>query len=118
MKDERKETVTTLVQALVDAATVCDEAKAAGELWLANVGTEREDEAIKALLLELEEDIVLIDDLIGFAGSAAGQDVFGAELAAKIHSHAEEIKAAGATHCDCPACAAAIAILAHQDELV
>ena len=52
-----------------------------------------------------------IDGLIAFAGSEAGEKLFGKEVAGNILSHAKEIKSHGATHCDCPACSACAAIL-------
>ena len=45
-----------------------------------------------------------IDDLIGFAGSDTGKQVFGEEGAAKMLAHSEERKKAGAKFCDCAAC--------------
>ena len=65
----------------------------------------------KDYIAELEEDIMPIDGLIGFAGSEAGAAVFGAEKAKEVEAHAKEIKAAGAKYCDCPACAACEVIL-------
>ena len=50
--------------------------------------------------------------------TAVGVGVFGAELAKNILAHAEEIKAAGAEYCDCPACAACKAILEKKAELL
>ena len=106
------------VNDLVSAPSCCPEAKQVGREWLDAVGTEREAEASKALLEEVKVDIMPIDGLIGFAGSDAGREVFGEEVAANILAHAQEIKAAGGEYCDCPACAACAAILERQDELV
>lgn len=58
-----------------------------------------------------------IDTLIGFAESEAGAQVFGADKAKDVAAHAREIKAEGAEYCDCPACAAAAAILEKKDQL-
>ena len=44
--------------------------------------------------------------------------LFGAEGAANMLAHAKELQAKGAAYCDCPACAACEAILAHKSELV
>lgn len=104
--------------ALIAAPSCSAEAKAAAEKWLAAVGTAEEAEATKAYVAELEADIMPIDGLIGFAGSEAGEGVFGAELAKNILAHAKEIKAAGAEYCDCPACAACKAILEKKAELL
>ena len=65
----------------------------------------------KKYIAELEEDIMPIDGLIGFAGSEAGAAVFGAEKAKEVEAHAKEVKAAGGKYCDCPACTACEVIL-------
>ena len=104
--------------ALIAAPSCSAEAKTAAEKWLAAVGTAEEAEATKAYVAELEADIMPIDGLIGFAGSEAGVGVFGAEMAKNVLAHAEEIKAAGAEYCDCPACAACKAILEKKPELL
>ena len=46
-----------------------------------------------------------------------GAKVFG-DAAKGVLAHAEEIKAAGAKYCDCPACAACEAILAKKEEIL
>ena len=118
MKQETLNFVKEQTAALIAAASCSAEAKAAAEKWLAAVGTAAETEATKAYVAELEADIMPIDGLIAFAGSEAGVGVFGAELAKNILAHAEEIKAAGAEYCDCPACAACKAILDKKAELL
>ena len=96
---------------LMDAASCSSEAKAAAQVWLDAVGTDREAAETAKYIAELEADIVTVDGLISFAQSEAGASVFGADNAKNIAAHAREIKAAGAKYCDCPACAAAEAIL-------
>ena len=118
MKQETFNFVKEQTAALIAAPSCSAEAKAAAEKWLAAVGTAEEAEATKAYVAELEADIMPIDGLIAFAGSEAGVGVFGAELAKNILAHAEEIKAAGAEYCDCPACAACKAILDKKAELL
>lgn len=118
MKQETLNFVKEQSAALIAAPSCSAEAKAAAEKWLAAVGTADEAEATKAYVAELEADIMPIDGLIAFAGSDAGVGVFGAELAKNILAHAEEIKAAGAEYCDCPACAACKAILDKKAELL
>ena len=118
MKQETFNFVKEQTAALIAAPSCSAEAKAAAEKWLAAVGTAEEAEATKAYVAELEADIMPIDGLIAFAGSDAGVGVFGAELAKNILAHAEEIKAAGAEYCDCPACAACKAILDKKAELL
>ena len=106
------------VKELIRAYSCCAEAKAAGQAWLDAAGTDQEAEKTKALIAELEEDIIPIDGLIAFAGSEGGEKVFGAEKAKEVEAHAKEIKAAGAKYCDCPACAAVAAILEKKDEML
>ena len=98
---------------LMEAFSCSGEAKEAAQAWLAALGTDREAEETRKYVQELEEDLVTVDQLIAFAESDEGRQVFGAEAA-----HGREIKAAGAKYCDCPACAAAAAILEKKDLLL
>lgn len=59
-----------------------------------------------------------VDGLIGFAESDMCAQVFGADKAKDVAAHAKELKAAGAKYCDCPACAAAEAILEKKDDIL
>ena len=94
------------------AAPSCSQApKDAANAWLDAVGTDNEEAETKKYIAELEEDIMPIDGLIGFAGSEAGAAVFGAEKAKEVEAHAKEVKAAGGKYCDCPACTACEVIL-------
>lgn len=117
MKEDTRAFITEKVKDLIGAPSCCAEAKAVGQSWLDAAGTEKEAEATQKLIAELEADIVTIDGLITFAGSETGVQVFGAEKAKEVLAHAEEIKAAGAQYCDCPACAACLAILEKKGEL-
>ena len=96
----------------------CQELKDACQVWLDNLGTAGEKDASKALVAELEEDVMSVDDVIGFFSSEDAINHFGAELANQICNHAKEIKAQGAVYCDCDAGAAGAAILACKDELL
>ena len=100
---------------LMDAASCSSEAKAAAQVWLDAVGTDREAAETAKYIAELEADIVTVDGLISFAQSEAGASVFGADNAKNIAAHARQIKAAGAKYCDCPACAAVEAILEKKE---
>ena len=79
---------------LMDAASCSSEAKAAAQVWLDAVGTDREAAETAKYIAELEADIVTVDGLISFAQSEAGASVFGADNAKNIAAHAREIKAA------------------------
>ena len=109
--------VTEKTKELAAAHSCCAELKEAANNWLAAVGTDKEAEATKAYVAELEADIMPIDGLIAFAESDLGAKIFGAEMAKNVAAHGKDIKAAGAKYCDCPACAACEAILARKEEL-
>lgn len=103
---------------LMNASTCSNEAKAAAQAWLDAIGTETEAVETKKYIDELEADIMPIDNLIGFAESEGGTQVFGADAAKNIAAHAKEIKSAGALYCDCPACIAVASILEKKDILL
>jgi len=66
------------------------------------VGTEREREASRRYVYELEVAVTDIDIVINVFESDMAKEKFGEELANKIHSHAIEIKAKGVkfrVHC-------------------
>lgn len=98
-------------QELVQSPTCCAELKEVAATWLEAVGTENEAAETEKYMNELKADIMPIDQLIGFAGSETGEEYFGQDAAQNIKAHAEEIKENGSCYCDCPACAAAEAIL-------
>ena len=118
MEKEVLDFVVEKTHELIDAATCSSEARTAAQSWLDAVGTEKEAEETKKYIAELEADIMPVDGLIAFAESEAGAQVFGADTAKNVAAHAKEIKAAGAKYCDCPACAAAEAILEKKDCLI
>lgn len=97
------------VQEMISAPSCCPELKAAGQAYLDAAGTEKEAAAKEALLTEIEEDIISIDDLLAFASSEMAEKAFGDKAGAFLQ-HAKDIKAAGALYCDCPACAGALAV--------
>ena len=109
------DTVMEKTRQLINAPTCSIEAKTAAQNWLDAIGTEKEVAETQKYIAELEEDIMPIDNLIAFASSPQGIEYFGADSAKNIVSHSQEIKAVGAKYCDCPACAAAEAILNHKE---
>ena len=118
MNAEVKDFVTQKVNELIAASSCCPESKETAQNWLDALGTDKETEATRNLIAELEEDIMPIDQLIAFSGSEAGAQLFGEELAKNIHAHGQELKASGAKYCDCAACAACEAILEKKEELL
>jgi hypothetical protein len=117
MNQKGKEYVMEKAKELIAAYSCCAEAKEAAKAWLGAIGTDKEAEAAKNLIAELEEDLMPVDQLIGFAKSEAGAKVFG-DKAAEVAAHGEEIKAAGGKYCDCPACAAVEAILEKKENIL
>lgn len=111
MEKEKLEFVKEKTQELIQAQTCCAEGKEAAKTWLEAIGTENEVPATERYLNELKADIMPIGQLIEFASSETGRHYFGEATAKKIASHAEKVRSAGAQYCDCPACAAAEAIL-------
>lgn len=111
MEQRWLEEVIAKTNELIKAPTCSPEAKEAAQSWLKAVEEGREEEETKQYIAELEEDLIPIDGLIAFAESEEGRKVFGEEKAPQVAEHGREIKAKGAKYCDCPACAAAEAIL-------
>lgn len=103
---------------LVNSETCSSETKKAASTWLDAVGTAHEAAETKRYVQELEEDIMTIDGLIGFAGSDKATQIFGADNAKKLETHAKDIKSGGAKYCDCPACAIVEEILKKKELLL
>ena len=118
MKQDVKDFMIQKVKEMMNSFSCCAEAKEAGQRWLDALGTEKEAEETKNLMAELEEDIMPIDNLIAFASSDAGAQVFGEEKAKEVAAHAQKVKTAGGKYCDCPACAAIEAIFDKKDALI
>ena len=98
--------LTQLVQALLDAPQSNPKVKEFAQSWLDAEGTEKQAELTKQLVSVAEQNIALIDETIGFAGSELATQILGAEGAANLLQHAKDIKAQGAEFCDCPGCVA------------
>ena len=69
MKKDVLDFVVEKTRELIDSPTCSSETRDAANTWLDSVGTEAETEETKKYIAELEEDIMPIDTLIGFAGS-------------------------------------------------
>ena len=98
--------LTQLVQALLDAPTSNPTVKEFAQSWINAEGTPKQEKLTKQLVSVAEQNIALIDETIGFAGSERATQIFGAEGAANLLQHAKDIKAQGAKFCDCPGCVA------------
>ena len=103
------------VQELIKAPSCYVGLKNAAEDWLKAEGTADEKAASGKLIAELEADVQSIDDVIGLFGSEAGRKIVGAETAAQMLAHFQDVKAKGGKWCDCPACAAGRVILDNRN---
>ena len=108
--------LTQLVQALLDAPTSNETVKEFAQSWINAEGTPKQEELTKQLV-SVAENIALIDETIGFAGSELATQILGEEGAANLLQHAKEIKAEGAEFCDCPGCVAAKNIIDLKAEI-
>ena len=98
--------LTQLVQALLDAPQSNPTVKEFAQSWIDAEGTPKQEELTKQLVSVAEQNIALIDETIGFAGSELATQILGEEGAANLLQHAKDIKAKGAEFCDCPGCTA------------
>lgn len=110
--------LTQLVQALLDAPQSNPKVKEFAQSWLDAEGTEKQAELTKQLVSVAEQNIALIDETIGFAGSELAVQILGKEGAANLLQHAKDIKAEGAEFCDCQACVAAKNIIDLKAEIL
>lgn len=117
MNENVKNYVIEQTRALINAGSVCKEAKAAAEKWLEAVGTPDEKAETENYIKELKEDIETIDELLAFVHSPLCVQLFGDKAQAFI-DHAEQLKKDGAKYCDCPACTACANILSKEKEML
>ena len=110
--------LTQLVQALLDAPTSNETVKEFAQSWINAEGTPKQEELTKQLVSVAEQNIALIDETIGFAGSELATQILGEEGAANLLQHAKDIKAQGAEFCDCPGCVAAKNIIDLKAEIM
>ena len=96
----------------------CDELKEAAQAWLNSIGTDKEKEAGRKYVLELQDSIVTVDGMLAFLPTDEAKAKFGEETANKFYEHAKDLKAQGVANCDCPACTAASALVEVKDEIL
>lgn len=98
--------LTQLVQALLDAPQSNPKVKEFAQSWIDAEGKPEQEKLTKQLVSVAEQNIALIDETIGFAGSELATQILGEEGATNLLQHAKDIKAQGAEFCDCPGCVA------------
>ena len=106
MEKELFDYASAKVDEMLAAPSASEATKQAAQAWKDAVAVEGADvEAATDVLLDaISAHQTTIDDLIGFAGSDTGKQVFGEEGAKQMIEHSEKRKAAGAKFCDCAAC--------------
>ncbi|MDD3252658.1 MAG: hypothetical protein PHV18_08870 [Lachnospiraceae bacterium] len=115
---ETREVMIEKVKNMMAAPSCYAGLKTAGQSWMDAVGTADEKAAAKKLIDEIEADVLKVEDVLAFMQTDVAKAKFGAETAEKFAKHMAEIKAAGATYCDCPACTAGVDILNHKDSIL
>ena len=103
------EAIVEKVKALIAAPSCYAGLKKIAEEYIAALSSDREKEAGRKLVAELE--------VLAFFESDAGEKTFGVKQAAAYAAHAREVKAKGGKWCDCPACAPGREILDRKEEL-
>ncbi len=103
---------------MMQAQSCSPEAKAAGEKWLAALGTPNEKAETEAYLNELRDDVRSVDALITFAMSPDGLKIFGEQGAKTMVSKARDAKMMGGKYCICDACQAGAKVLELKDKLL
>ena len=73
-----KKEIAEVVRRMMAAPSCCAEARAAGQRWLDALGKAGEAAEAQSLIAELEADLLPIDLLIAFTGSAEGAALLGA----------------------------------------
>jgi len=92
--------------------TCCEEVKDAARKWLSARGSGEEAAAFDDYLQVLRDCVQPIEAVLDFSGSPEAAKAFGERYARGLHAHYREIRAEGEKYCDCPACSAAMKILA------
>ena len=109
--------LTQLVQALLDAPQSNPKVKEFAQSWIDAEGTPEQEELTKQLVSVAEQNIALIDETIGFAGSERATQILGKEGAASLLQHAKDIKAEDAKFYDCSSCTVAKKIIDLKAEI-
>ena len=80
-----KKALIAVIQGVISTPSTYKGLKTAGQAYLEAVGTEREQVAAEVLIEEAKADVTTVDELIAFAGSPVGTEVFGQEAAKYGH---------------------------------
>lgn len=93
------------VDEILAAPSASEDTKSFARAWKSAVTNGDDvDKATDTFLDAISEHQTTIDDLIAFAGSDVGKQVFGEEGANAMVAHSKKRKEVGAMFCDCAAC--------------
>ena len=107
-------TKTEMVKEILQAGSACQELKTAAQNYLDAVGTADEQDKAETLVAECEADVMKCADVIVFMKTDAEKKHLGAEVAAGILAHEEELLSKGIEYCDCPGCTAGKRVMANK----
>jgi len=105
-------------EALIAVEWARPELKEAAQKWLDTMEDGKANaEATKAYVAALEASILTVDEGVAFTATDEAKAKFGAEKAAAMNKHMNDLKAAGKQFCDCDACKLVEAILKDKEYL-
>ncbi|MCI8869819.1 MAG: pyruvate:ferredoxin (flavodoxin) oxidoreductase [Lawsonibacter sp.] len=104
-------------RALIEVPHTYQPLKDAARKWLDTMEDGQANQAAaKEYIALMEESLLKVDDVVAFTSSPEAAKVFGDRLP-QFQAHAKELKASGASHCDCDACKLVKEILDEKDYL-
>lgn len=103
---------------ILKAESACKELKEAAQSYIDAVGTPQELAKAEQLVKECEEDVLRCEDVCAFMKTDDAKKVLGAEVAANILVHEEELLEKGIEYCDCPGCVAGKRVIDNKDLFV
>lgn len=106
------------VNIMLESSHTYKDLKACCQAWLDAEGTDKEPEALKALLAEAEADVMDLDHVIQIVTSEGGKRYFGEAVAKAYHEEAVRRKNNGERWCFCEACVAARELTEKKAEIL
>lgn len=111
-------TKTEMANEILKAESACKELKEVAQNYIDAVGTPDELTKAEALVKECEEDVLRCEDVCAFMKTDEAKKVLGAEVAANILVHEEELLEKGIEFCDCSGCTAGKRVLDNNEMFI
>lgn len=111
-------TKTEMAKEILKAESACKELKEVTKNYIDAVGTPDELTKAEALVKECEEDVLRCEDVCAFMKTDEAKEVLGAEVAANILVHEEELLEKGIEFCDCSGCTAGKRVLDNKEMFI